>query len=105
MSSYAIIRCGGKQYRVDVGVQLTVDRLAGERGESIVFDQVLFLRDEAGVRIGLPSVEGVTVRGTIIEQRRDKKVRIFKYRRRKKSRRTIGHRQPITRVRIDEILA
>jgi large subunit ribosomal protein L21 len=105
MANYAIIRCGGKQYRADVGVQLTVDRLPGERGESIVFDQVLFVRDGDSVRVGQPSVEGVSVRGTIVEQRRDKKVRIFKYRRRKKSRRTIGHRQPITRVRIDEILA
>ncbi|MEY3013295.1 MAG: hypothetical protein RIT45_2030 [Pseudomonadota bacterium] len=105
MATYAIIQCGGKQYRADPGAQLTVDRLPGERGESIVFDRVLFVRDGEAVRIGAPVVEGVSVKGTIVEQRRDKKIRIFKYRRRKKSRRTIGHRQPITRVRIDEILA
>jgi len=105
MASYAIIQCGGKQYRAEAGAQLTVDRVEGERGASILFDRVLFLRDGDSVQIGQPTVAGVQVRATIVEQLRDKKIRIYKYKRRKKYRRTIGHRQPITRLRIEEIVA
>ncbi len=105
MADYAIVQCGGKQYRVEVGAQLTVDRVAGDRGAEINFDKVLFLRTGDSVQIGRPLVAGAAVRATIVEQLRDKKIRIYKYKRRKKYRRTIGHRQFITRLRIEAIVA
>jgi large subunit ribosomal protein L21 len=106
MATYAIIKTGGKQYRAEAGTQLTIEKLEGERGTEVVFDQVLMVAIEGGdVQVGIPTLAGVTVRGTIVEQTRDNKVLIHKYRRRKNSRKTMGHRQYITRVRISSIEA
>lgn len=103
MSTYAIIKTGGKQYRVEAGQQVTIEKLPQETGSQVVFDQVLLLSADGSVRVGQPVVTGATVTGTVLEQTRDNKILVHKYRRRKNSRKTIGHRQSITRVRIQAI--
>jgi large subunit ribosomal protein L21 len=105
MASYAIIKTGGKQYRAEPGHQLTIEKLPEGTGSEVVFTDVLLVSTDAGVRVGTPVVAGATVRGTIVEQTRDHKILVHKYRRRKNSRKTIGHRQWITRVRITSIEA
>jgi large subunit ribosomal protein L21 len=101
--SYAVIRTGGKQYRVSPGELVRIERLAGDVGTAIEFGEVLFAADEGGVRVGRPLVEGVCVRGQIIAQTRDRKVLVFKKKRRKNYRRRHGHRQYLTTVRVTEI--
>ena len=104
--TYAVIRTGGKQYRVTPGSVLRLERLAGDVGASVEFPEVLLAgSDEADapVRIGRPLVEGAVVRGEIVAQGRDRKVLIFKKKRRKNYRRRRGHRQSITTVRVTEI--
>lgn len=104
--TYAVIRTGGKQYRVTPGSVLRLERLAGDVGASVEFPEVLLAgSDEADtpVRIGRPLVEGAIVRGEIVAQGRDRKVLIFKKKRRKNYRRRRGHRQSITTVRVTEI--
>ena len=99
----AVMSAGGKQYRVSPGDTIVMDRLDGEAGESRVFDRVLLLETDEGARAGAPYLENVAVRATVLEHLRGDKIRVFKMRRRKKSRRTIGHRQDLSRVRIDGI--
>jgi large subunit ribosomal protein L21 len=101
--AYAIIRSGGKQYRVSPGQTITVEKLAAERGEKITFDQVVLLADGATVTAGEPNVTGASVVGEVLEQFKDKKVIAFKFRRRKGYHRTVGHRRLLTRVRIETI--
>ena len=104
--TYAVIRTGGKQYRVTPGSVLRLERLAGDVGASVEFPEVLLAgSDEADtpVRIGRPLVEGAIVRGEIVAQGRDRKVLIFKKKRRKNYRRRRGHRQSLTTVRVTEI--
>jgi large subunit ribosomal protein L21 len=101
--AYAIIRSGGKQYRVSPGQTITVEKLAVERGQKVTFDVVMLLADGAKVTAGDPNVSGVTVVGEVIEQFKDKKVIAFKYRRRKGYHRTVGHRRMLTRVKIETI--
>jgi large subunit ribosomal protein L21 len=101
--AYAIIRSGGKQYRVSPGQTITVEKLAAERGEKITFADVVLLADSGKVTAGDPNVPGVTVLGEILEQFKDKKVIAFKFRRRKGYHRTVGHRRLLTRVRIEAI--
>lgn len=100
---YAIIRTGGKQYRVAPGEVVRIERLAGEVGAPIEFTEVLLTGGDGAVRIGTPLVEGVKVSGQIVGQDRDRKVRIFKKKRRKNYRRRRGHRQSITSVRVTAI--
>jgi large subunit ribosomal protein L21 len=101
--SYAVIRTGGKQYRVAPGELVRIERLAGDVGTAIEFGEVLVAADDGGVRVGRPLVEGVRVRGEIIAQTRDRKVLVFKKKRRKNYRRRHGHRQYLTTVRVTEI--
>jgi large subunit ribosomal protein L21 len=101
---FAVIKTGGKQYRVAAGDMITVEKLAGEPGEIIAFEQVLMLVNGATTEIGAPSVAGATVAGELVEQTRGAKVIAFKKRRRKNSRRKRGHRQDLTIVKITEIL-
>ena len=101
--AYAIIRSGGKQYRVSPGQTITVEKLSAERGEKVTFDDVVLLADGANVTAGDPIVSGVKVVGEVIEQFKDKKVIAFKYRRRKGYHRTVGHRRKLTRVKIEAI--
>jgi large subunit ribosomal protein L21 len=102
---YAIIRTGGKQYRVKPGDVVRVERLEGEVGASISLAEVLMVAGEGEPRVGSPLLDGVSVVGTVVEQDRDAKVRVFKYKKRKHYRRTRGHRQSYTAVRIDAVRA
>ena len=101
---YAVIKTGGKQYRVAEGELLTVERLPGEPGESIALDQVLMVGEGEGAAVGSPTVDGATVAAEIVEQTRGSKVIVFKKKRRKGYRRRKGHRQDQTVLRIMEIL-
>lgn len=100
---YAVIRTGGKQYRVEEGDIIEVERLDGSAGEALSFDEVLLLGDEEATEIGRPLVEGAAVKGTIVDQFRTRKVLVFKMKRRKNYSRKRGHRQYMTRVRITAI--
>ena len=101
--AYAIIRSGGKQYRVSPGETIAVDKLTAEHGEKVTFGDVVLLADGAKVTAGDPVIAGVKVVGEVIEQFKDKKVIAFKYRRRKGYHRTVGHRRQLTRVKIESI--
>ncbi|MFN3744183.1 MAG: 50S ribosomal protein L21 [Hyphomicrobiaceae bacterium] len=102
---YAVIKTGGKQYRVAADDVLTIEKIAGEPGAKVEFGEVLMLGGEgAGVKIGAPLVSGALVKAEVVEQGRGPKVIAFKKRRRKNSRRKRGHRQELTTVRITEII-
>ncbi len=101
---YAVIKTGGKQYRVAADETIKVEKLIGEAGEQVAFEDVLLVGNGDNVTVGTPLVEGATVAGEIIEQARNKKIRIFKKRRRKHYQRTAGHRQHVTLVKVTEIL-
>ncbi|GAB4253950.1 MULTISPECIES: bL21 family ribosomal protein [Deferrisoma] len=100
---YAVIRTGGKQYLVGQGDFLKVEKLPGDVGEQVVFEDVLLVNDGSELKIGKPVVEGARVRGTIVEQGRDKKIIVFKMKRRKGYRRKQGHRQYYTGVKVEAI--
>ncbi len=100
---FAVIKTGGKQYRVAADDQITIERLTGDVGDAITFDNVLMIGNGDDIKIGAPLLDGLTVAGEIIEQHRGKKVITFKKRRRQNSRRKKGHRQLLTTVRITEI--
>jgi len=102
---YAVVATGGKQYKVQEGEILRIEKLTGEIGSQVAFDQVLMLSDGENVKVGQPVLEGVQVKGHIIEQGKHKKILVFKYKRRKRYRRKQGHRQPFTAVKIDAIEA
>ena len=102
---YAIIKSGGKQYRVQSGEQLRVESLAAEVGAAVAFDQVLMVGAGEAVRVGAPLVAGARVQATVLAHGRGDKVRIFKLRRRKHYQKSQGHRQNYTEVRIDDIVA
>lgn len=101
---YAVIRTGGKQYRVSEGERLRVEKLDGAVGDSLSFDQVLMLGGEK-VQIGKPLIAGAKVTAEIIAQDRAKKIIVYKYRRRKNYRRKAGHRQPFTELKVTAIKA
>jgi len=103
--TYAVIRTGGKQYRVTPDAVLTVERLEAEPGATITFREVLALGSDGGLTIGAPTVPGARVTATVVEQNRGDKVLIFKKRRRQNSRRKNGHRQHQTVLKIAEIAA
>jgi large subunit ribosomal protein L21 len=100
---YAVIKTGGKQYRVQPGDLLVVEKLAGEPGAEVSFDQILMLGDGDAVTIGAPLVDGATVVATLVETRKGEKVKIFKKIRRQGYRRTRGHRQTETVLRVTAI--
>jgi len=102
---YAIIRTGGKQYRVQQGDVVHVERIEGEVGATVTLEDVLLVAGDGAPRVGGPRVEGASVVGTVVEQGRDAKIRVFKYKKRKHYRRTRGHRQSFTAVRIDAVRA
>ncbi|MBZ0117884.1 MAG: 50S ribosomal protein L21 [Sandaracinaceae bacterium] len=101
---YAVIRTGGKQYRVAQGDRIRVEKLAGDVGSEIAFDEVLMLGGDK-VAVGTPLVSGAKVTAKIVAQDRAKKVIVFKYRRRKNYRRKNGHRQPYTELQITGVTA
>ena len=100
---YAVIQTGGKQYRVSEGDRVRIEKTDGNPGDEILFDKVLLLEKESSVRVGKPYLDGVCVRAEILDQRRAKKVVVFKFKRRKNYRKKSGHRQPYTGVRIKAI--
>jgi len=101
---FAVIKTGGKQYRVAAKDLITIAKLDAQPGESVTFGEVLMFTNDNGTQLGGPTVQGVTVAGEVVEQTRGPKVIAFKKRRRQNSKRKRGHRQDFTVVRITEIL-
>jgi len=102
---FAVIKTGGKQFRVKVGDILDVEKLDLEEGKKVTFDDVLLIEDDKNTLIGTPIVEKAQVVGEVIENLKDKKVLVFKKKRRKQYRKMTGHRQLLTRVKIEQILS
>ncbi len=102
---YAVLNSGGKQYKVQQGEVLRVEKISGDVGSPVTFDRVLMFADGDNVSIGQPVLDGVSVEGHIVEQGKAKKIIVFKYKRRKRFRRKKGHRQQFTAVQIDSIKA
>src|SRR5262245_45930496 len=102
--SYAVFKTGGKQYRAGTGQVLTIEKLAGEAGDKITFDQVLLVGEGDGIRVG-GDLKGASVVGEIVGQTKGEKKIAYKYRRRKGYHRTVGHRQKLTKVKVTEINA
>ena len=100
---YAVIETGGKQYRVQEGDIITVEKLNVEAGDKIVFDKVLVLAGEGDLKVGAPYVEGAAVAGEVVENGKGKKVIIYKYKAKKDYRKKQGHRQPYTMVKIESL--
>ena len=100
---YAVIKTGGKQYKVAAGDEIFVEKLEGEAGEKITFDEVLAVADDNGMKAGADLK--ATVEGEVVKQGKNKKVVVLKYKAKKGYRRKNGHRQPYTRVRITSINA
>lgn len=100
---YAVIATGGKQYKVALGDVIRVEKLDGEAGGSVEFDQVLLVSDDNNVSVGTPYIDGTKVTGTIRDQGRGKKIEIIKFKRRKHYRKQMGHRQAYTEVEITGI--
>jgi len=103
MPKYAIIETGGKQYRVEEGQPVIVERLPHRAGERVVFDRVLLIREDGEVKIGRPYLEGAKVLGTLAEEFKGEKIRVFKYKPKKRYRRRRGHRQILAKAIIEEI--
>jgi len=102
---YAVIKTGGKQYRVAAGDKLKVEKLVGDVGSDITIDQVLMVADGDNVTIGSPVLKGASVQAKVVSHGRGDKVMIFKFRRRKHYRKTQGHRQDFTEIQIEKIAA
>ncbi|MFK8015422.1 MAG: 50S ribosomal protein L21 [Gammaproteobacteria bacterium] len=100
---YAVIKTGGKQYRVEEGTSVRVEKIDADEGSKVEFDEVLLVGNGSDVKVGRPYVDGGKVSATIEEQGRGRKVEIVKFKRRQGYKRTAGHRQAFTRLRIDAI--
>jgi large subunit ribosomal protein L21 len=100
---FAVIKTGGKQYLVSPDQKLKIEKLEGKEGDKVIFDKVLLLADEGNVKIGKPSISGAKVEGEILKQARARKVIVFKYHSKARVRKTKGHRQHFTEVKITGI--
>ena len=100
---YAIIKTGGKQYKVSEGDLVRVEKLNAEIGDSVSFEDVLLVKSDSDLKVGTPTVENAKVEATVKEQAKDKKIVVFKYRPKKASKTKKGHRQPYTLVEINSI--
>ena len=100
---YAVVKTGGKQYRVSKDDKLIIDRVSGEAGDKITLDEVLLLGDGDKVEFGKPTVKGASVGATLLKQTRGEKIVVFKHKRRKNYRRKQGHRQDLSLIQISEI--
>ena len=100
---YAVIRSGGKQYRVAPGQTIRLEKVAGDVGTKVEIKDVLLVENDGNIQLGTPVIANVTVEGTVVEQDRMKKIIVFKKKRKKQYRRTQGHRQDYTAIRIDKI--
>jgi len=101
---YAVIKSGGKQYRVQEGEVIRLEKLGAEVGETVEFDQVLAVKNESGLKVGNPFLAEVKVQGRVLAQDKAKKIIVFKYKAKKNYRKKQGHRQPYTSVRIEKII-
>lgn len=101
---YAVIETGGKQYRVQEGDTLFVEKLDVEEGNKVSFDKVLILSNEGEVSVGSPYVEGAKVEANVLGQGKAKKIIVFKYKAKKNYKKKQGHRQPYTKVQIEKIV-
>lgn len=102
---YAIIKTGGKQYRVEEGQIIKVEKLDAEAGSNVEFSEVLMVSSDNDMKVGSPLVDGAKVTGKVLEQGKDKKVLVFKYKPKKRYRVKTGHRQPYTKVLVEKIEA
>jgi large subunit ribosomal protein L21 len=102
---YAVIKTGGKQYRVENGLRLKIEQIPGDVGSELVIDQVLMITDGDNVSLGKPMLDGASVKATVLQQGRHDKVHIFKMRRRKHYQKHQGHRQNYTEIQITGISA
>ncbi len=100
---YAVIKTGGKQYKVSEGDRLNIEKLCGEPGSEVVFDEVLMVSDNGDVKVGQPHVVGASVIGEIVTDIKGPKIAIFKMKRRKGFRKKTGHRQSLTSLKIKKI--
>jgi len=100
---YSIIETGGKQYKVEKGDVITVEKLGVEAGKKVVFDKVLVESSDNGLKVGAPYIDGATVEGKVVENGKAKKVVVFKYKAKKDSKSKQGHRQPYTMVEISKL--
>ena len=106
---YAIVKTGGKQYKVQPGDKIKVETIPRAVGEEVVFDRVLLKAEDdssgknSGLVVGTPFIEGAVVKGKVLEQARGKKVKILKFKRRKHSMKNMGHRQPYSEIEIESI--
>ena len=105
MSTFAVVRTGGKQYRVAKDDVIEVERLDGEPGSALALDQVLMVGGDGTAQIGMPLVDGASVTAEVVAQTRGDKIVVFKKKRRKKYQRTQGHRQELTVLKITDIAA
>ena len=101
---YAVFRTGGKQFRAELGKKIRVPVLENEPGDSVTFDDILLASDGKDVQVGAPSVKGAKVKAEVVRHGRDRKIIVFKRKRRKGFRRKQGHRQGFTEIRVEEIL-
>jgi large subunit ribosomal protein L21 len=102
---YAVIKTGGKQYKVAAGEKIKVEQIAADVGQEVVIDQVLAVGNGAELQVGTPLVTGASVKATVVAQGKHDKVRIFKMRRRKHYKKSQGHRQTFTELQIDSVSA
>lgn len=100
---YAIIETGGKQYKVQNGDVVYIEKLPAEENQPITFDKVIAVSDENGLKVGTPYVDGLTVSGVVLKNGKSKKITVFTYKPKKSSSRKMGHRQPYTKVQISAI--
>ena len=102
---YAVVKTGGKQYRVQEGQTIRVEKIDGEVGAPVQLDDVLMVSDGEDVTVGMPVLDNANVTGHIVAQDKSRKIIVFKYKKRKRFRRKQGHRQPFTAIQIDSINA
>jgi large subunit ribosomal protein L21 len=100
---YAVILTGGKQLRVEEGSIVRIEKLAAEKGDTVTFDQVAAIGDDAGLTVGAPFVDGASVTAEVLANGKGKKIRVFTYKPKCGQKKAIGHRQPFTQVRIKSI--
>lgn len=103
MKKYVIVKIGGTQYKASEGDELQVDKIAGEKGKSVSFDEVLLLVEEKKVKIGDPAIKGVQVKAKIVEQLKGKKIRVATFKAKSRSRRVKGFRAQLTKIKIEKI--
>ncbi len=102
---YAIVKTGGKQYNVSPGDIIEIEKLSAAEGDEVALNDVLLVKDDDRLRVGTPFVENTSIKATVMAHGRGKKIIVFKFKKRKQYRRTQGHRQDYTRIRIQEIVS